>query len=118
MAPEDVPDELARTAVEGYYGHAVPDGGFAVLRGPWQEALAAVLPEHEQQVRAKVAEELRADAAAHRRLVARKPTEYDEARLARATCLDDAASRISRGEPAPAQTAAAHTPTAQERRDG
>jgi hypothetical protein len=57
---------------------------------------AVVVEEACADERRKVAEEMRTDAAAHRRLVARMPSEHDEARLARATCLDDAAARISR----------------------
>jgi hypothetical protein len=62
-----------------------------------EQHMAERQAEIEQEVRAKVAEELRADADAHRRLVARKPSEHDKARLARAMTLEDAAARIARG---------------------
>jgi len=62
-----------------------------------EQHMAERQAEIEQEVRAKVAEELRADADAHRRLVVKKPSEHDEARLARARMLDEAAARIARG---------------------
>lgn len=100
MRPEDVPLEIAdafyRTIPLATLGYSYAD---AIER--IRVKLAAVYPlitaTIEQQVRAKVAEELREDADAHRRLVARKPGEHDEARLARAKTLDDAAARITRG---------------------
>ncbi|MFD0902358.1 hypothetical protein [Actinomadura sediminis] len=57
-----------------------------------EERIEAVI----RAVREQVAEELRADADAHRRVVERKPSEYDKVRLARARTLEDAASRITR----------------------
>lgn len=64
--------------------------------GQARELIDVASPHIERQVRAEVAAELRQDADAHRRVVERKPTEYDAARLARARTLDDAAARISR----------------------
>lgn len=66
-------------------------------KGRQNAIIAAVLPAARSAERAKVAEELRADADAHRRLIARKPSQHDEARLARARTLDDAAA-LARGE--------------------
>lgn len=56
MRPEDVPGGLARAASEGYYGHPIPDAGFAVLRGQWQRALAVVIPAIREQVADEIEE--------------------------------------------------------------
>jgi hypothetical protein len=91
----DVPAELKRILDDAA-------GKEHSTAGPVMRCLADILTAHEAMVRAderrKVAEELREDADAHRRLVARKPSQHDEARLARAKTLDEAAARITRGE--------------------
>ncbi|WP_119728355.1 hypothetical protein [Thermomonospora amylolytica] len=105
MAPEDVPADLIEIVADIMFDDAHENCGEEPCPGntrPWHEEqartyLAAVLPAHEAMVRAKVADELRADADAHRSLVTRKPSEHDAARLARARTLDDAATRITRG---------------------
>jgi hypothetical protein len=101
--PQHVPDELLLAGlIEANRDHHHVPAGPAITDHPddhveWlRAALSAVLPVHEAEVRAKVAEELRAEADAHRRLVARMPSAHDEARLARAKTLDDAAGRIGR----------------------
>lgn len=99
----DVPDELLEVALAGYmrwvrerpdrYSPPAHTDAAAVI-------LAAVLPAHEAMIRAKVAEELLADAASHRRTAERRATNPEI--LKRAQTLEAAARRITRRLIAPA----------------
>lgn len=82
MDPADVPDDLIETV------SARPEVGLVVWPHELRTILAVVLPEHEKQVRAKVAEEILADVEPY--FAARIGAEMWEAAYR--------AARIARGE--------------------
>jgi hypothetical protein len=79
MDPADVPDDLAQQAEEAWKA-----SGHVFLDRVVRSVLAAVLPEYEQQVRKKVAEEQSAE----------RPADWSE-------CLDEIETRANAATPGP-----------------